>query len=231
VKEGKVTVNYETVLKPRFEVKVGDEIRFEDKHIKIEANRDIKRKQQPKPEKHGVRHGKANKWESKPLKPQLKLEQKVENAAWQLHKKLQFKNLTIAIAESCTGGMIQSYITANSGASKYFMGGVIAYSNRAKQKILQIPQDTLEKYGAVSKETAIQMATSTRQIFQCDIAASVTGIAGPSGGTKEKPVGTVYIAAANKEKKIHKKLQLRGNRTKIRQLATLELLKFIWENF
>jgi PncC family amidohydrolase len=231
VKKGQVTVNYETVLKPRFEVKVGDEVRYQDKHIIIKANRDIKRKENPAPEKPGVRHGKTKNWESKPLKPQIKLEQQIENAALQLHEKLQYKKLSLALAESCTGGMIQEHITTNSGASEFFKGGIVAYSNEIKNRILQISEKILNEFGAVSKETALAMAEGAHKIFNTDIAASVTGIAGPGGGSKDKPVGTVFIAAASNSKKIHKRLRLRGNRTKIRQLATLELLKFIWENF
>ncbi|MDY6915809.1 MAG: nicotinamide-nucleotide amidohydrolase family protein [Candidatus Cloacimonadota bacterium] len=231
IKDGRVTVNYETVLKPRFPVKVGDEVRFEDHHIKILANKDINRKHKPEPQKTGVRHGKTKSWESKPLKPQIKIEQQIKNAVLQLQEKLIHKQKTIAIAESCTGGIIQGYLTANSGASKFYKGGIVAYSDEIKENVLQISSLVLEKFKAVSAETAKAMAENTKNIFSVEIAGAVTGIAGPTGGTKEKPVGTVYIAAASEDRTLHKKLNLQGNREKIRLQACLELIKFLWENF
>ena len=103
-------------------------------------------------------------------------------------------NLTVSTAESCTGGMIASNITDVSGASSYFGMGVVTYSNEAKMKLIGVSCDTLESYGAVSKETAREMAEGIRKLSGSDISISVTGIAGPAGGTKDKPVGLVYIA-------------------------------------
>jgi nicotinamide-nucleotide amidase len=106
------------------------------------------------------------------------------------------KKKTLALAESCTGGLIANLITNVPGASKNFLGGVVAYSNEVKQKFLGVRAKTLEKHGAVSEATALEMAEGARKKFGSDFAIAVTGIAGPSGGTKNKPIGTVFIAAA-----------------------------------
>ncbi|HRS82758.1 MAG TPA: competence/damage-inducible protein A [Smithellaceae bacterium] len=107
------------------------------------------------------------------------------------------KKLTIAVAESCTGGLIADRLTDVSGSSAYFERGVVAYSNEAKMQLLGVPADILEKYGAVSEETARRMAEGVRRSAGTNLGLSSTGIAGPTGGTKEKPVGTVYIALAD----------------------------------
>ncbi len=103
------------------------------------------------------------------------------------------KNYRISVAESCTGGRIGDLITDIPGASRYFMGGIIAYSNEAKMKILNVKSKTIEKYGAVSEECAREMLMGVSSIFKTEVAIATTGIAGPTGGTKEKPVGLVYI--------------------------------------
>ena len=108
------------------------------------------------------------------------------------------KGATFAAAESCTGGLIGHRITEVSGSSKAFLGGVVAYSNDVKQKGLGVQSSTLEKYGAVSAETAEEMAEYVLSKFQADYGLSVTGIAGPTGGTEDKPVGIVYIGLAKK---------------------------------
>jgi PncC family amidohydrolase len=101
---------------------------------------------------------------------------------------------TLSTAESCTGGLIGDMVTDIPGSSDYFLGGVIAYANQAKQGVLGVRPGTLAVLGAVSEETALQMARGSRRLFGTDYALSVTGIAGPSGGTRQKPVGLVYIA-------------------------------------
>jgi len=101
--------------------------------------------------------------------------------------------LTLALAESCTGGLVAHHITNVSGSSAAFLGGVVSYSNEAKNQILGVAQEVLETVGAVSTETALEMAQGARHLFGADVALSVTGIAGPTGGTEEKPVGLVYI--------------------------------------
>jgi len=108
-------------------------------------------------------------------------------------KMLLDRKLTLALAESCTGGLIGHRITEVSGSSEYFMGGVVAYSYDAKEKFLNVRHDTLYDFGAVSAETAIEMARGVRRAFGVDIGISATGIAGPGGGTLDKPVGLVYV--------------------------------------
>ncbi len=113
-------------------------------------------------------------------------------------KILQKKKLKLSTAESCTGGMLSSRITDVSGSSDYFKGGMVTYSNKAKVKFLDVKKETLTKYGAVSEKTAKQMAEGVRKHFKTDIGISTTGIAGPTGGTGDKPVGLVYIGYSDK---------------------------------
>ncbi|MGL5979807.1 MAG: CinA family protein [Phocaeicola sp.] len=115
--------------------------------------------------------------------------------------------LTLATAESCTGGMLSSSITAISGSSAYFKGGVIAYSNEIKIKVLGVSSDTLDRRGAVSEAVAIEMARGVMDLLETDCAIATTGIAGPTGGTAEKPVGTVWLAAVYKDHVMTKKLE------------------------
>lgn len=109
------------------------------------------------------------------------------------------KALTLATAESCTGGLISDRITNIPGSSEYFCGGVVAYSYEAKVNLLKVTWDTLRQYGAVSKETVIEMARGGRMALGADIAVSVSGIAGPGGGLAEKPVGTTWIGLSTTE--------------------------------
>lgn len=120
-----------------------------------------------------------------------------ETLAELVHKTLTERGLTLATAESCTGGTIASQLTAQAGASAYFKGGVVAYSNEVKECVLGVQHSTLEAHGAVSEETAREMAEGVRKRLGADLAIATTGIAGPDGGTKEKPVGTVWIAVAD----------------------------------
>jgi nicotinamide-nucleotide amidase len=114
-----------------------------------------------------------------------------------LGQRLRADGLTLCTAESCTGGLIASRLTDISGSSAYLLGGVVAYSNEAKSALLHVRQGTLIAYGAVSEPTAAEMATGARALFGTDYALSVTGIAGPGGGTPEKPVGLTYIGLAS----------------------------------
>lgn len=109
---------------------------------------------------------------------------------------LTSKHQTIATAESCTGGLIAHRLTNVAGSSAYMMGGVVSYSNEAKQQFVQVAEATLIEFGAVSAETAQEMAVGARQVFGTDFALSVTGIAGPGGATEDKPVGLTFIGLA-----------------------------------
>jgi PncC family amidohydrolase len=109
-------------------------------------------------------------------------------------KLLSQQHLTLATAESCTGGLIGHRLTEIPGSSEYFRGGIIAYSNEIKERVLGVSQAALEQHGAVSAETALAMARGARRVLQTDLAVSVTGIAGPGGGSADKPIGLTYIA-------------------------------------
>ena len=129
-----------------------------------------------------------------------------------VHKTLTGRGLTLATAESCTGGNIARLLTAQAGASAYFKGGVVAYSNEVKENALGVKHSTLETHGAVSEETVREMVEGVRERLGADLAIATTGIAGPDGGTKEKPVGTVWIAVANATHTEAKLLQFGANR-------------------
>lgn len=137
---------------------------------------------------------------------------------------LKKKELTLTTCESCTGGLLSSRIINVPGTSDVYKEGFITYSNEAKHKYLGVKNSVLAKYGAVSKETAAMMAEGGRKAADADICVSVTGIAGPGGGTEEKPVGLVYIACAYKKKTIVRELRLNGNRAKIREQAAARAL-------
>ena len=140
------------------------------------------------------------------------------------------KSKTVAVAESCTGGYISHLITSVSGSSEYFNGSVTAYSNQVKENILGVKSETLIKYGAVSEQVAIEMVHGTRNKLKSDFAVATTGIAGPTGGTDEKPVGTVWIAVAGDKKVFAKKYVFGNNRERniIRSSQTaLQILRRI----
>ena len=148
----------------------------------------------------------------------------------QVISKLIENNITIATAESCTGGSLGKIITSYSGVSAIYGYGFITYANEAKEKILGVSHETLENYGAVSPECAREMALGARKVAKSDIAVSVTGIAGPTGGTAEKPVGLVYIAFADKNGTEVRKLNLSGTRDEIREQTCKEVFKLISEH-
>lgn len=125
---------------------------------------------------------------------------------------LSKNKLSISLAESCTGGLVGNRITDIPGSSQYFKGGIMVYSNQAKIEQLGVKKETLKKYGAVSKNTAEEMAVNIRGIMKTDIGVSITGIAGPGGGTEEKPVGLVYIGLATSQSTDVYKLNLHGDR-------------------
>ena len=137
------------------------------------------------------------------------------------------KNIKFCVAESCTGGGIAKAITDVPGCSKVFLGGIIAYSNDIKCRLLGVSKKTIEDFGAVSEETAKEMAENAAKIFNADFAIASTGIAGPAGGTKEKPVGTVWIAVTTLQKTITEKNIFSGNRENIREQTIVRALELL----
>ncbi len=150
----------------------------------------------------------------------------MKETAKKLCTALKARSLTVTTAESCTGGMIAGAITSVSGSSECFGYGFVTYANDAKSKLIGVKTDTLKKFGAVSYETAKEMAEGALSVSGADIAIAVTGIAGPAGGTEEKPVGLVYISVASKdlETKVYKNL-FDGNRDEVRQHTVVRALE------
>ncbi len=144
---------------------------------------------------------------------------------------LTVKSLSISVAESCTGGLIGHLITSTPGSSAYFMGGIISYSNQAKSDILGVSADTLKLYGAVSGETAREMAKGVKKRFKSDIGLSVTGIAGPDGGSIEKPVGTVFMGFVFDKEPFSIKYLFSGTRSEIKQQTAETALENIRRHF
>ena len=140
---------------------------------------------------------------------------------------LKKKNLWVATAESCTGGLIAHKLTNVPGSSEYFKGGVVSYSNEVKMKLLGVKKETLEKYGAVSDQTAKEMAEGVRKLMDVDVAIATTGIAGPGGATPTKPVGLVYASLSSPEGTVVRKFIFNGNREENKESfanATLNML-------
>ncbi len=147
----------------------------------------------------------------------------------QLGKALTDTHQTIAAAESCTGGLLSHVLTNVSGASRYFIGGVVAYSNQIKHEVLSVHPETLQIFGAVSEATAKEMAAGVRQKFKTDIGLSTTGIAGPSGGTPEKPVGLVWIGISTKDHTMAYECHFEADREGVKTLTVNELLMRLLE--
>lgn len=137
------------------------------------------------------------------------------------------KNLSISVCESCTGGMLGAAITAIPGSSSYFAGGVIAYSDAVKTKVVGVKRSTLERYGAVSAQTAREMARGVKNKLKTDVGIGITGIAGPAGGTAKKPVGLVYIAVAYGKKTRVERFMFAGGRQKVRRFSVEKALDMI----
>ena len=135
---------------------------------------------------------------------------------------LKKKRLKLAIAESCTGGMLSSSITSVSGASKVFTMGLVTYSNQAKMSILKVPKKIIQKHGAVSIQCCLSMVNNLSKISKRKVCVSITGIAGPKGGTKQKPVGLVYIGVKNGKKTIVSKNQFKNKGRSSIQKATVK---------
>ena len=142
-------------------------------------------------------------------------------------RELRVAGFTIACAESCTGGLLTSTLTDIPGSSAYLMGSVVSYSNDVKSRVLGVSEETLSRYGAVSEETARAMAEGVRRLMQTDIGVGITGIAGPDGGSEEKPVGLVYIAIADQTHTIVEKNNFSGTRLENKQAAVEKALHMI----
>ena len=150
------------------------------------------------------------------------------NLSLKLVKLLTKKKLTVSFAESCTGGLLASSITSISGSSKVFNMGLVTYSNNAKIKLLKVPKKTITKYGAVSYETCLSMLKNLSKISKSNISISITGVAGPNGGTKQKPVGLVYIGLKKGNKVIIKKNLFKSKkRISIQKISAKKALKMI----
>ncbi len=142
---------------------------------------------------------------------------------------LRERGWSIATAESCTGGLLGEMITSVAGSSDYYRGGVISYSNEAKTGLLDVAPELIERHGAVSEEVAAAMAIGAKAAFRSTLALSITGVAGPGGGTKDKPVGLVYVALANGAESVEvKRLHIPGDREAIRHRASLSALTLAW---
>ncbi len=140
---------------------------------------------------------------------------------------LSDRELTLATAESCTGGGLSRLLTEIPGASAFFIGGVIAYHNDVKLQLLDVPRETLTLHGAVSSQTAIAMAEGGRSRFKTDFCVSITGIAGPGGGSADKPVGLIYIAVASPQRTQVEEHRFPGDRSQVRESAITAALKLI----
>lgn len=141
---------------------------------------------------------------------------------------LRAKGLTLGVAESCTGGLVMHRLTNIAGSSAYLLGGVVAYSNAVKQSLLRVRQGTLIAYGAVSEQVASEMALGVRDLLHVDITLSITGIAGPDGGTPEKPVGLTYIGLAGPNKLVSVQRHIwNGDREANKQASAEAALKLL----
>ena len=137
------------------------------------------------------------------------------------------KGWTVCAAESCTGGLVLHRLTNIPGSSAYVLGGVVAYSNAVKQSVLKVRQGTLIAYGAVSEPTAIEMAQGVRALTGADVAVSITGIAGPGGGTPEKPVGTVVVAVVSNDDRRVRTFRFFGDREQVKFQASQAALDMV----
>ena len=153
-------------------------------------------------------------------------EQTVEN---QIGELLRERGWQLAVAESCTGGLVGHILTNVPGASTYFLGGVIAYAYHAKVRLLDVSWETLEEHGAVSQVVVQEMADGVQKHLGGDIALAVSGIAGPGGGTPEKPVGTAWLGVCAGEGRWTKRIQVQGSRLKNKQAFASQALQFLRE--
>ena len=140
---------------------------------------------------------------------------------------LEQREMTLAVAESCTGGLVSHRITNVPGSSAYYSGSITAYSNEIKEVILRVQHRTLVHYGAVSEQTVLEMARGVRDLFQANVGLAVTGIAGPGGGTPEKPVGLVYVGLAAPDGEWVERYMWNGNRAENKEYSAEALLDLL----
>ena len=137
------------------------------------------------------------------------------------------KNKTIAVAESCTGGLLSNLLTNIPGSSQYFLLGIVAYSNQAKISLLKVPIMIIKRYGAVSNEVSQLMSQNVRKISSADYGIGITGIAGPTRGASKKPIGTVFISIATKNKVATKRFHCLGRRLEVKRKAVIKTLSIL----
>lgn len=148
----------------------------------------------------------------------------MNNTIQRIHKLFLKKGKSLSVAESSSGGLLSHLITQNPGSSRYFLLGLIVYSNLAKELLLKIPPRLIAQKGAVSKEVALLMAKNIRRLIGADFGIAITGIAGPSGATPGKPTGTVFIAVSGKKQNLCRKFIFRGNRGMVQKKSALKSL-------
>jgi PncC family amidohydrolase len=145
----------------------------------------------------------------------------------QIFEFLKINNFSLAVAESCTGGYLANFFTDIPGISAYFKGGIIAYNNEIKNKLLKVKSSTLNNFSAVSSETVIEMAENLKKMFEVNISISVSGYAGPNGGDLTNPVGTVFFCIIINNTKIVKKYVFKTNRTNFKKLAVKKIINHL----
>lgn len=145
----------------------------------------------------------------------------------QVGKAIKARGWTLATGESCTGGLLGHRLTNVPGSSEYYLGGVVAYAYQAKERLLKVSHDTLYKHGAVSQETALEMALGARQALGADVGLSVTGIAGPGGGLPDKPVGLTWIAISSREGQLAERHVWQGDRLEIKTQSAEAALRLL----
>ncbi len=153
--------------------------------------------------------------------------QQLQQLSVEMGQLLVRRGLTLAAAESCTGGLVAHLLTSVSGASTYFLGGVVSYSNSVKINLLGVDADDIEMHGAVSQTVVEQMARGAQMKLGSDVAVATSGIAGPGGGTPDKPVGTVWMAAASKERVVSQCHHFDGDRQQVTEQAAVAVLKML----
>lgn len=161
----------------------------------------------------------------------MQYNQALEKVSYNVFKKLDSLQLTLGTAESCTGGLISQYITKHPGSSRVFTSGFVTYSNFSKINLLNVDEQVINKHGAVSKEVVLLMVKNLKIITNVDVGIAVSGIAGPDGGSKDKPVGLVHHAIILKDEVFHIKNIYKGNRSEIRIQAAKKCFELLLKNF